>query len=1335
MGDDDAVAALAEPSSWARDSRSCLSVSIPPPSRGPQGSYESDLDHWKQCQDAECPRCFFENGFRGQLRRGTSALALENETLAWRNKFTFRHPELGEKCWLAVKPRTFPGGFGIGCWVCAHHPQKYSSSFSRLSVNTKETMGPSAFSKHAQSPSHLAALKDLDAKLKSPEDPASGQVTGQSDVCPRLEKFVLAGQIIARRDSFTDYHEYVKALSVSGVQDVLREVKILFKDQAILHDATGATLTALTLKNLARLGHLTYLQGRSEVPFAIPQGQVEDLRPITEQIYSLFQAFFATQFPNYEEVNAFALFRLDGVLSWPQRRVMLGTIALTESMSADELWKQLVGKVDGEGPSMGLFARAMHYFDNPLAKNKSESVGALRQRFGNTTVAWMQTLQSLDPRQRSARPLAVRVIQKSLAILTGTQNVERFLGEVRLIELKHRARALGNEILADQRFRSIGRVPGMVSRCIPLAALLLLNESVIYFLSGVFCSECQQVPVPFHVDDRAHGVLLHSMIATALGLQLSDWHVSRLSERLPSTPPESYVISPGRVAWYQCTLPVDLRPVGGNIQVLSARRDHACVDVVRRALLAQGLPSEQAVLLRTSKGWFSPASFLLLLPELDSFQVWPITASSVEAIEGDSLPSVVSDDWFRVSLPYTQGSEAALHDTAGSNAVVIYSNGLFFTQAPSFADHLTLRSSVLHTFLASAPGDPTVPLHFARLLPPLDNLPPVQFVAMFCHDGLPPALVDLRPLGGALHVFGASMYDTPAMRIQTAISQGGDPSVHRPLTSRLVSGELLVLHREVIVNPFVALQGQPPLPIVVVARRDNIASGFRTADPHHVVSDEEDEHDEVSPSPLEVSRGWGAVPSSVCLLVACQGRLRCVLGVIWLRISSAMVPGFQEGVPFQVPADRVSDWEEQVGPGLADVNAHSRLAYRLALPDSLTQLSWTTASGMFFLQGNRPFFQFRELLQQCAGRRLGGSFNTDELVLGPAASSEKNVQYRASKFAVHAQQAYREFFGDRQLASRALDRAATRSSAPPPLGRVQKPTSEAQVTLEGERQKHTKAIQDIVAKGQSHHSDLDSVVDALADVAAARTSTKRKSEPTVDEEPQGQSSSSRKRTRTEQVLQNAQKVQEKQIQVVKSLQPGEVVPYMDGQGGVYRQKPPPAAAIDALPAPVLGRLVKVWPANSSVKVPVWHRYQLVEAASMSDVILVADGAFESSLYASTGLLARLHGCRLADMEWARTKMTKGQCISFGTALQSHFYFYLSASFRRAFPLECKALLTAVSESRPSKKGLHVLSDTPFPESPKHPRLTFEVVCEEEATSPHQISLVGLFAKLSSVRRL
>ena len=115
-----------------------------------------------------------------------------------------------------------------------------------------------------------------------------------------------------------------------------------------------------------------------------------------------------------------------------------------------QLRKQLVGTLDdGGGPAMGLFARAMHFYQNPVdaAKKDGESNKALLERYGETTVAWVRTLQSLTPRQRSARPLAVRVIVNSLSLLTGTQNVERFLGEVRLIELKHRARALGNAVL------------------------------------------------------------------------------------------------------------------------------------------------------------------------------------------------------------------------------------------------------------------------------------------------------------------------------------------------------------------------------------------------------------------------------------------------------------------------------------------------------------------------------------------------------------------------------------------------------------------------------------------------------------------------------------------------------------------------------------------------------------------------------------------------------------------------------------------------------------------------------------------------------------------------
>ena len=56
-------------------------------------------------------------------------------------------------------------------------------------------------------------------------------------------------------------------------------------------------------------------------------------------------------------------------------------------------------------------------------------------------------MADLTPQQRRDRPLAVQLIVKSLTVQCGTQTVERYLGELRLAELKHRARALGGETL------------------------------------------------------------------------------------------------------------------------------------------------------------------------------------------------------------------------------------------------------------------------------------------------------------------------------------------------------------------------------------------------------------------------------------------------------------------------------------------------------------------------------------------------------------------------------------------------------------------------------------------------------------------------------------------------------------------------------------------------------------------------------------------------------------------------------------------------------------------------------------------------------------------------
>lgn len=55
----------------------------------------------------------------------------------------------------------------------------------------------------------------------------------------------------------------------------------------------------------------------------------------------------------------------------------------------------------------------------------------------------MGVYSSMGP--NAAEPAAV--IQKALCVLTGTQNVERWLGEVQLAELKHRSQALNEKLL------------------------------------------------------------------------------------------------------------------------------------------------------------------------------------------------------------------------------------------------------------------------------------------------------------------------------------------------------------------------------------------------------------------------------------------------------------------------------------------------------------------------------------------------------------------------------------------------------------------------------------------------------------------------------------------------------------------------------------------------------------------------------------------------------------------------------------------------------------------------------------------------------------------------
>ena len=127
------------------------------------------------------------------------------------------------------------------------------------------------------------------------------------------------------------------------------------------------------------------------------------------------------------------------------------------------------------------------------------------------------------------------------------------------------------------------------------------------------------------------------------------------------------------------------------------------------------------------------------------------------------------------------------------------------------------------------------------MLPPLPELPAVQFVAGNCDGHAQPSVVDLRAIQGSLQVCCTEPDATPAQRIEAAIQGSGEPDPANPVIARISQGLLQVLHPEQAVSPFVPLIAPPPTPLVVLQRRPNLGTGWGDAhttmgDTSHAVS-------------------------------------------------------------------------------------------------------------------------------------------------------------------------------------------------------------------------------------------------------------------------------------------------------------------------------------------------------------------------------------------------------------------------------------------------------------------------------------------------------------------
>ena len=284
--------------------------------------------------------------------------------------------------------------------------------------------------------------------------------------------------------------------------------------------------------------------------------------------------------------------------------------------------------------------------------------------------------------------------------------------------------------------RSGSRVPYRDNRCLLPVVCNLLTASGPFNLSGprtprwlnlflrsspqalrticVYRPQSLEQPTVLLSDDRTHGPLLHRMVCSAFGLADSEWCLRRLVEALPSLPPEQYVLAPAQLSWDQVLVPVDLRPLGGNVRLQTAHRCMSCGEVTELAMQTQQIGPHPVILCRTSQGWFHPTARLLLLPYGDAFQVWPMRQAPIAALPQNSdtedRPATL-EDRFSTSLSLPGIGELAFHDLSGANAVVLHMHGHTYTCVPSYADHLTLRSAALSAVAAD--------LHILTQGPPL----------------------------------------------------------------------------------------------------------------------------------------------------------------------------------------------------------------------------------------------------------------------------------------------------------------------------------------------------------------------------------------------------------------------------------------------------------------------------------------------------------------------------------------------------------------------------------------------------------------------------------------
>ena len=296
----------------------------------------------------------------------------------------------------------------------------------------------------------------------------------------------------------------------------------------------------------------------------------------------------------------------------------------------------------------------------------------------------------------------------------------------------------------------------------------------------VFTHHLQQHTLVLQTAICNRGSFLSRAVCRLLSLDPQTYGLQRIVSSLPALPSEQYLLAPSDMPWMQTLVPVDLRPIGGQIRVVATDCLATCRSVFAQAAREQGFLLNPDLVCLVGTLWLMPDAQALLLPGGDALQAWTTTSLIRRAGSAPAAPVPWPD------LPLSHRDELALPHQPWGSAVVIYEHGLLYL--PAFdreAPHSFSHACEALSEQALTEAD-TVLWYFPALLP---ELPTHQLIALSSLRAAGLGVIDARPIGGRIALMFEPI-DSEDLDLQHLADRLGEPVPGTSLSDLALTGQV-----------------------------------------------------------------------------------------------------------------------------------------------------------------------------------------------------------------------------------------------------------------------------------------------------------------------------------------------------------------------------------------------------------------------------------------------------------------------------------------------------------------------------------------------------------------